>query len=237
MPCKSESVTAETKRIRTESERREREIHPDCYAPWQPASLFALRGRSQIAALMLHRAGIFPRPGDPCLEVGCGSLGWLGTLITWGVRETDLHGIDLDPVRIKRAQESLPVADLRVGSGTALPYASNTFRLVIASTVFTSILDPTVRRIVADEVSRVLAPRGALLWYDFSVNNPRNSQVRKVNRREVRELFPLLTGEIRSVTLAPPLARFVAPWSWTCAALLEAIPLLRTHLLAVLVKA
>jgi hypothetical protein len=237
IPFMSDSVTAEIKRLRAEYERRDREIDSDRYAPWDPASSFAYRGRSQLASLMLHRAGVFPRAGDPCLEVGCGSLGWLGDLITWGVRETDLHGIDLDAARINRARERLPVADLRIGSGTELPYQSNTFRLVITSTVFTSILDPTVRRMVANEITRVLAPRGALLWYDFAVNNPRNPQVRKVNRRELRDLFPLLTGEIRSVSLAPPLARLVAPWSWTCAALLEAIPLLRTHLLAVLVNA
>jgi len=130
----------------------------------------------------------------------------------------------------------LPLADLRIGDATELPYPSNVFRLVIASTVFTSILDSNVRRLVADEISRVLAKGGALLWYDFAFNNPRNPHVRKVSRKELRSLFPLLTGKIRSVTLAPPLARLIAPWSLTLARLLELIPLLRTHLLAVLVK-
>jgi ubiquinone/menaquinone biosynthesis C-methylase UbiE len=206
------------------------------YAPWLPESLLVKAGRSRAAAIMLHRAGVFPQAGDPCLEVGFGWLGWLGTLLTWGVRERDLHGIDLDPVQVNRGREVLPLADFRVGDASNLPWESNRFRLVVASTLFTSLLDQNVRQQAAGEITRVLADGGALLWYDFAVNSPRNPAVRKVSRRELQELFPGLTGEIWSVTLAPPLARLIAPRSWALATLMEAIPLLRTHLLAVLVK-
>ena len=48
--------------------------------------------------MMLHRLGVFPKAGDSCLEVGFGWQGWLGTLLSWGIREPDLHGIDIDPV-------------------------------------------------------------------------------------------------------------------------------------------
>jgi hypothetical protein len=102
--------------------------------------------------------------------------------------------------------------------------------------VLSSILDQKVRRLVASEAVRVIAPGGVLLWYDFAYNNLRNPNVRKVDRSELKRLFPQLAGEIRSVTLAPPLARLVAPRSWLLAALLENVPVLRTHLLAVLKK-
>jgi ubiquinone/menaquinone biosynthesis C-methylase UbiE len=229
-------IAAERQRVQAEYVRREMEISPSVYAPWQPSELFMKTERERIAARRLHEAGVFPRAGDKCLEVGFGSLGWLGELISWGVPETDICGIELDPVRAKRAQELLPLADLRVGDATVLPWNSGTFRLVIASTVFTSILDSDVRRIVAGEISRVVAQGGALLWYDFAVNNPSNPGVRKVDRSELKRLFPQLRGGITSITLAPPLARFLAPRSWVLATLFEAIPLLRTHLLAVLVK-
>lgn len=229
-------IGAERQRVQAEYVRREREISPLVYAPWQPSQLFMKSERTRVAARRLHEAGVFPKPGDKCLEVGFGSLGWLGELISWGMPETDLSGIELDSARAKRAQELLPLADLRVGDATVLPWKSETFQMVISSTVFTSILDPDVRRIVAGEISRVLAPGGALLWYDFAVNNPNNPGVRKVDRSELRRLFPELRGEIRSITLAPPLARFLTPRSWVLATLLEAIPVLRTHLLAVLVK-
>jgi hypothetical protein len=98
------------------------------------------------------------------------------------------------------------------------------------------VLDKGVRRLIANQICRVLAPGGVLLWYDFAINNPRNVNVRKITRKEVAALFPELRGQIKSVTLAPPLTRLVAPRSRALANVLEAIPFLRTHLLAVLMK-
>jgi ubiquinone/menaquinone biosynthesis C-methylase UbiE len=226
---------AERRRILTEDRRRDAEMG-DRYAAWQPGEIFMKEGRRRRAALLLKRSGGFPGPGDPCLEVGCGRLGWLADLIAWGVRETDLHGVELDSERLERAQLALPAADLRVGDAAELPWPDGSFRFVIASTLFTSILDADVRRKVAGEIVRVLVPGGALLWYDFAVDNPRNPNVRGVSRRELVTLFSSLSGTVRSVTLAPVLARAVAPRSWTVATLLEAIPFLRTHLVAVLRK-
>ena len=125
---------------------------------------------------MLHRAGVFPVAGNPCLEIGYGTLGWLAELVCWGIREADVYGLELDAQRARAAQAALPAADLRVGDASSIPWKDDTFRLVVASTVFTSILDSRVRQLVADEVTRVLAPGGALLWYDFAVNNPAQSQ-------------------------------------------------------------
>lgn len=229
-------IEAERARIMAEYARREVELTSDLYAPWQPAELLSRSVRVKTAAVILRRIGAFPGTDDQCLEVGFGSLGWLSDLISWGVRETSLHGIELDASRVGRAKAVLPAADLRMGDATDLPWPNDTFQLVIASTVLTSILDPSVRRVLAKEIIRVLSPGGALLWYDFAVNNPANSHVRKVDRRELRELFPQLSGEIQSITLAPPIARFIAPKSWVLATILEAIPFLRTHLIAVLMK-
>jgi SAM-dependent methyltransferase len=229
-------VAAERARIQAEYARRDNDSAGDLYAPWQAAPLFMHSSRKRVASQLLRRAGLVPIEGESCLEIGFGSMGWLPDLITWGARETDLHGIELSAGRVARARQILPLADLREGDAGSLPWEANTFRLVVASTVFTSILNDTVRRIVAEEIVRVLAPGGALLWYDFALNNPNNPQVRGVGRKELRQLFPELNGDIRSVTLAPPLARFLAPRSWAIAAMLEAIPLLRTHLIAVMVK-
>jgi ubiquinone/menaquinone biosynthesis C-methylase UbiE len=230
------SVTFEQQRVLAEYERRTREIKTDLYAPWRPDAAFMALGTRYKAAAMLHKAGVFPKAGTQCLEIGYGSIGWLGELINWGISETDLHGIEVDAVRARRAQESLPNADLRVGNAIRLTWTEGSFDLVIVSTVFTSILDTQVRRMVAGEIERVLKVGGTLLWYDFAVNNPNNAHVRKVDRKELKELFPHLSGEVKSITLAPPLARFIAPRSWVLATMLEAIPFLRTHLIGVLIK-
>jgi SAM-dependent methyltransferase len=229
-------IVAERQRIQTEYERRERDLAKDFYAPWQPYELFMRFSRKKKAAEILHKAGVFPEAPSQCLEIGYGRLGWLGDLISWGVPESSLHGVELDASRAKIAQQLLPNADLRIGDATRLPWQNDSFQLVIASTVFTSILDHSIRQIVASEIARVMAPGGALLWYDFAVNNPSNPNVQRVSRPELRKLFPTLQGEIHSVTLAPPIARRIAGKSWVLATFLEALPFLRTHLIAVLTK-
>ena len=229
-------VIAERERMRREYHRRVREISPDRYASWQPAMQFMIETRSRAAVAMLRQFNAFPRPGDKCLEVGFGTGTWLHRLSSWGVSERDLHGIELDEVRAAESIASFPAADLRVGDAVELPWGDGTFRLAIASTLFTSVLDLNVRRLIANELERVLTANGVLLWYDFAVRNPRNPNVRPIKRNEIRRLFPNFQVEIKSVTLAPPLARLVAPRSWAMASFLEAIPVLRTHLLAVLIK-
>lgn len=228
--------TGEQRRMLEENRRREAEIPAERYAPWDPAEMLARAERKRLAARLLRRAGAFPAASTACLEVGCGRLGWLGELVTWGVGGRRLHAIELDAGRLEQARASLPAADLRLGDAAHLPWPADAFGLVVASTVFTSVLDEAVRRRMASEIVRVLAPGGALLWYDFRFDNPRNPGVRGIRRRQLQELFPQLSGEIRSLTLAPPLARRVAPWSHRAAELLGALPFLRTHLLAVLVK-
>jgi ubiquinone/menaquinone biosynthesis C-methylase UbiE len=229
-------VVAERRRIQVEYQRREREVHPNLYASWEPASQFMIEGRNRTAEQMLRAANVFPRATSNCLEVGFGSHGWLSELRSWGVPETGLHGIELDATRAAKAQAQFPQADLQVGDAVTLPWIDGSFELVIASTLFTSILDQNVRALVARQIVRVLAPNGALVWYDFAFDNPRNPNVRGIKREELQHLFPRLSGEVKSVTLAPPLTRLVAPRSRPVASLLERIPWLRTHLLAVLVK-
>jgi ubiquinone/menaquinone biosynthesis C-methylase UbiE len=230
------AAEVERKRILVENQRRETAISPDRYEPWQAAETFLRTARARQAASMLRKANVFPSPGRSCLEIGHGEQGWLGQLLCWGARATDLHGIEIDEGRVNLARARFTGADLRLGDATRLPWPDSTFGLVIASTVFTSILDSGIRRLVADEIVRVLAPRGALLWYDFRFNNPANANVRRVDRKELARLFPTLRGGVRSATLAPPLARAAAPVSWLLAELLETVPFLRTHLLGVLVK-
>jgi ubiquinone/menaquinone biosynthesis C-methylase UbiE len=232
----SDAVAIERQRILTEYERRAKYISPDLYAPWQPANQLMLAERRRVASKLLNDAGVFPRPSTECLEIGCGSLGWLGELISWGVGETHLHAIELDPARAKQAKTTLPAAEVIVGDAVELPWPTETFKLVVVSTMFSSILNNDVRNLVASEITRVLASGGALLWYDFAANNPKNPNVCKVTLSEVARYFPTLHGASKKVTLAPPLARWVAPRSWTVATLLQALPFLRTHLLAVLIK-
>jgi ubiquinone/menaquinone biosynthesis C-methylase UbiE len=165
------------------------------------------------------------------LDVGCGSGGPLVRLISHDVNPTNAHGVDLRESAIGVARSRLPSADLRVGNAAELPWADATMDLVLQFTMFSSILDAAVRATVAKEMSRVVRPGGLIVSYDFRIN-PLNRDTRGLGRRELRALFPGHVIEARTVTLAPPIARLVAPRSYGLAAALQALMPLRTHLLA-----
>jgi hypothetical protein len=108
---------------------------------------------------------------------------------------------------------------------------------VLAFTVFSSILDGAVQQRLADAMWRWLRPGGAVLWYDFVVNNPRNPDVRGVPLARVRRLFPAAsTIDARRITLVPPLARALCRLHPALYTLANTLPLLRTHRLAWLQK-
>lgn len=228
----------ERRRILAENARRRREVPAERYAPWSRAELFMRHGRRRAAAELLAEAGGFPghpANGDArCLEIGFGDGGWISDLIAWGVPARRIHGVELDPCRAHRVHRRIPGLRLAVGDAGSLPYGGGAFDLVIASTVFSSILDDDLRRRAAAEIGRVLRPGGVFLFYDFAVDNPKNPNVRGVGVRRLRALFPGFDVAFRRVTLAPPISRRVVGWSWWLAELLEAVPFLRTHLVAVL---
>jgi ubiquinone/menaquinone biosynthesis C-methylase UbiE len=225
---------SEADRILEEHRRREREIPAGFYDLDRPANLFLRQGQERAIRDALERSGLLPLSGRRLLEVGCGSGNWLEILERFGARRDGLAGIDLDPGRAAACATRFAGADIRPGDASVLPWESGSFDLVLQSTVFSSILDPGMRRAVASEMLRVLAPGGAILWYDFFMDNPANPNVRGVRRREIEALFPGCRVDLRRATLAPPLARRIVPVSWTLAAALESLRVFDTHYLGVI---
>lgn len=228
----SDSAEAEISRIRAEYERRRRAIPGNFYAWDRPVNFFYHCQTARALIRLLSGAGLFPLDGRKVLDAGCGAGAWLLEFAQWGADQ--LYGIDLDATRLKAAATRLPAADLRCGDIRNLNWPDKSFDLVSQFTVFTSILDPSVRRAAAAEMLRVLKSDGAILWYDFRFDNPSNRNVRGIEAQEIRELFPGCRVKLTRVTLAPPLARRIVPATWTGALLLEQIPWLRTHYAAII---
>jgi len=67
---------------------------------------------------------------------------------------------------------------------------------------------------MAQEMLRVSREDSLIIWYDFYMNNPLTPDIRGIRKHEITELFPHRRIELHRVTLAPPLARFLAPFSW-----------------------
>lgn len=226
----------ELERIRSEYRRRMLEIAPDRYSYANPDNILRHAGVVRGAVPLLRRAGLYPLNSMDVLEVGCGGGDWLVEMLLWGADPSRLSGVDLDDQRIVEARRRLPGADLRVCDASATPWMDASFDVITQFTVFSSILDAGLRRAVAAEMLRLMRPGGAILWWDLRHDNPNNPKVRGIGRQSLASLFPSCRIEWRSATLAPPLARATVQISWTLAVLLEAIPVLRSHALALIRK-
>jgi ubiquinone/menaquinone biosynthesis C-methylase UbiE len=230
-----DSVRAEEARVRAAYASREED---DTRFSWiSPGYQFMVQQRERRLLALLRRYDCENLAAKKILEVGCGTGQWLRDFVKWGARPENVTGIDLLPERLSRARHlCAPAVRIQCASAAELPFRDEMFDLVLQSAVFTSILDPDLKRRVAAEMMRVVKPEGLILWYDYHVNNPWNNDVRGVKRREIHRLFPDCRIELRRITLAPPLARWIAPRSWLLAYLLERIPLLCSHYIGIIRK-
>ena len=229
-------ISAEETRIR-EAYARRRDHLRDRTSSWShPSHAYAMQDRERRVLASLRRLGV-RLTETRVLEVGCGTGAWIRDFVKWGVPPENIWAVDLLPDYLAEARHRCAAGvHLECCSATSLPFAPSSFDLVLQATMFSSILDPTVRRVVAAEMLRVAAPDGGILWYDLHVNNPWNSDVRRVTKRELRELFPGCRLDLRRITLLPPLTRWLAPRSWMLTYLLSGIPLLCTHYLGAITR-
>jgi SAM-dependent methyltransferase len=143
---------------------------------------------------LLARAGMPSLENRRMLEIGCGDGRVLEQLIALGANPQLIAGVDLLEERVEAARRRLPEAELRVADARSLPYPDESFDVVLAFTVFSSILELEIARQVAREMCRVIKPGGVVVHYDFQYNNPWNPNVRGVKRAEVEGYFDGFRG-------------------------------------------
>jgi len=204
-------------------------IHPDAWQMMQERQramlrLFARLGHADLGALRL-------------LEVGCGGGANLLELLRLGFAPEHLCGAELLPERVAHARRMLPAGiTLFEGDALRMPIAPASQDIVFVSTVFSSLLNDAFQQRLATAMWSWVRPGGGVLWYDFTVDNPRNSDVRGVPLRRVRELFPHGELQTKRVTLAPPIARAVTRVHPSLYTVFNAVAPLRTHVLAWIAK-
>lgn len=216
--------------------RAQADLH-DRYSPLRPEVDRLLTERRRALLGLMQRAGIQSVAGLRLLEVGCGSGGNLLELLHLGFDPAHLTGIELLPDRYEQARARLPAGlQLMLGDAVTAPVATASQDLVLQSTVFSSLLDDAFQVRLAQALWQWLRPGGAVVWYDFTVDNPRNRDVRGVPLARLRQLFPQGQITARRVTLAPPLARAACRVHPALHDALNLLPFLRTHVLAWVAK-
>ena len=144
MPLSSD---LEETRIRAVYARRQRDNR---YSWFNEGHLFFIQERERRVLNTLKREGFASLESVRVLEIGCGAGYWLREFIKWGARPENITGLDLVPDRVAEAKRLCPDAvriECTNAADAALPSAA--FDLVFQSTVFTSILDPAMKKQVA----------------------------------------------------------------------------------------
>jgi SAM-dependent methyltransferase len=196
-----------------------------------PALPLFLEERERAVLRWLRETGIHPATAR-VLEIGCGAGGNLLHVIRLGFTPSNLTGVELQEDRLEEAKRRLP-AGVQLIAGDALDVAiePGAFDVVMLFTVFTSLLDTGYRERLARHVWRLVKPGGGVLWYDFCFDNPWNRDVAGIPVKAIRALFPDGAVHCRRITLAPPLARAAVSLHPSLYHVLNALPLLRTHVL------
>lgn len=207
------------------------------YSWFTTGQAFMLQERERHVLELLKRNGIHSLEEKRILEIGCGQGAWLRDFVKWGARPENLTGVELLPDRVEEAKRLCPQGvQIICGSGSKSNFPDDSFDMVLQSTVFTSIQDHDLKREVAAEMMRVVRRNGLILWYDFRMNNPRNPDVTGVGKKEIHRLFAGCQVHLSPITLAPPLVRILAPWSWLGCQLLGKVPWFCTHYLGLIRK-
>lgn len=229
----SERHERELERIREVYRRRGR-VDRARYDPALPVNRFARRGQKRALSAALAGLGLERPHGRTLLDIGCGEGNWFAWFLDLGIAPEQIAGVELDPARAAACSERYPDCDVRVTDAASLPWPDGSFDVVFQSTVLSSIRDRSVRSAVAREMRRVLAPGGSILSYDFFVRRPGNREVLGIGGRELRRLFPDARVSTQRVTLARPLALFLARRAWPIARMLESFGWLNTHYFTVI---
>ena len=183
-------------------------------------------------------------------EVGCGAGYFLSRFLDYGAGRAS--GIDLMEDRVALARERDPRLELVAGDASELPWEDETFEVVSQFTCLSSVLDPEVRRAIASEMWRVLAPGGALVSYDV---RPDPAPIRALRRLAALRggaeassgtpIAPVRISEVTSWFGEPLLVRRVGVYPELASRLARApllaqlaarCPGLQVHLLAVATK-
>lgn len=230
-PAKKETLVEEIDRIREVYSRRDQVFPKDYYSLSEPWNLLVSQELERKILQVLRKSGMSPLATCKVLDVGCGKGDRLRGFVRYGALPENLLGIDISEHRVRQARLLNPSILVCCGNAEEIPARDASFDIVTHFTLFTSILDESMKRNIANDMLRVLKPAGLILWYDFRFANPRIKEVRRIGKKEIKRLFPGCFLQFHRLTLAPPIAKRVVKVSWPACLLLEKLPFLKTHYL------
>jgi SAM-dependent methyltransferase len=135
---------------------------------WHSRFLQQAAWTRDLRAYLFKRAGL--STAHRILEVGCGT----GAILTDLATPAAIHGLDLDPGRLREVRLHAPSAAPVCGNALALPYPAGVFDITFCHFLLLWVSDPLQ---ALREMKRVTRPGGAVLAlaepdYDSRVDKP-----------------------------------------------------------------
>lgn len=211
----------------------ERDSNPELSGFWtltNPVVVHLMQERERAVLRGLLHIGI--RSTDVrLLDVGCGRGQEFAGYLRLGIPAHQIYGVDLSEHRVRDAQAQ-GFGHVALASGSALPFESNSFDLVVQNVMFSSIIDEATRQAVAAEMLRVLRPGGWVLWYDAAQVASKDPHFRGVPKHEVLTMFPDVRWNWQRITTHLGLLRRIdAVFGERGMRVFDLFGLFKTHLL------
>lgn len=152
------------------------------------------------------------------LDVGCGNAESIVMFLRLGLDPNRIYGVDILDERIRDGQKRFPnVHFLRADAAHMPAFANDTFDLVYESTMFLQMKDEHLCHAIANEMLRVVKPKGFIVLTDWRYSKPFNSEYKGLSKRRIRQLFEVGTKAklVRTYpgALLPPLGRFLSKYA------------------------
>ena len=243
--------TKELNRIREEYRKRDaNKMAAESYQYTNPAYLFHIQERERAIIHFLKKNHI-NLLGCKILEVGCGTGSILHRFLEFGAKNA--VGVDLIESRIQTGMIKYPAIRFIISNAAELPFKNGSFDLVMNFMCLSSVIDPTMRKQIAEEMWRVTRRGGHILSYDmrripslihalgkayhnvWKKDSLPNTPLYYLSIPDLKNLFPGRVLKHKSVSLLFFLAGF-SKYSFLATYLLSLFPFLHTHNLILLKK-
>jgi len=154
--------------------------------------------RAQRIRLVLERLD----QAQSLLDIGCGSGEYLRAAAQHGIPR--FAGIDESPERLQQAQAACPHAELHLARADRLPFADQSFDVVLAAQVLHEIAlfgQPDDLEKTLSEIRRVLKPGGRLIALDHLDPGPERVRVRLPQKLRAQLDYFVQRYQFRKITL------------------------------------
>ena len=196
-------------------------------------SFHFLPAREREIAKLLNKTRIH-LDGKKILDVGCGTGGVLRGFVEMGADPENCFGTDILEYRIEKAKAKNPAINYAMTDGKTLPFADESFDIIIQTTAFSSMENKEARIQNAKEIERVLKSGGMLIWYDMKRNlrNLWSSFPAPISKTDLISYFPemeIIYDKPMHFVAVSPIAK-ISPF---LAKVTEIFPsILKSHILA-----